>query len=211
MLRAIGSNVSIVTNFGCEFNCWYCVWKGHYLKNCKTKTDWVKLEEFLRENKNKGKVSVSGGGDPLYHFDENQEWWNRFLSLCQSLEMKIDIHSRTKLVDANFWKRINKVVVSSDIPEEDYKYFVWVSKYTQLRISHVITKNTTRAIMNEYLKVQRKLNCQLTFKQLSGYPDDGMFEEYSYFYKEAFFLGDGDYNIYYMPDNSVSEKFLCSV
>ena len=38
---------SIITNFGCNFNCDYCIWKNHPLKNIFTNInncDWDKLK-----------------------------------------------------------------------------------------------------------------------------------------------------------------------
>ena len=32
MLRTACPNISVITNFGCRANCWYCIWKGHELE-----------------------------------------------------------------------------------------------------------------------------------------------------------------------------------
>ena len=82
--------ISIITNFGCRANCWYCIWKGHKLENVRPETDWNKLEQFLEEYKYKGKVSLSGGGDCLYKYEENKEWWNHFLKIVNNKNLNRD-------------------------------------------------------------------------------------------------------------------------
>lgn len=66
-IHTMTKNISIITNFGCRAKCWYCIWKGHPYEKVQLETDWNKLEQFLYQNRDKGKVSVSGGGDCLYN------------------------------------------------------------------------------------------------------------------------------------------------
>ena len=78
------TNLSIITNFGCAADCWYCIWKTHPLRSCwqtANSTDWEKLEGFIKANQQQGKISISGGGDPLYRFAQLTDWWDR---LCVS-------------------------------------------------------------------------------------------------------------------------------
>lgn len=98
-------NISVITNFGCRANCWYCIWKGHKLETVNLDTDWNKLEQFLEQYKDKGKVSLSGGGDCLYQFDQHKYWWDRFLKLIEDKQLKLDIHTREKVDYLDqFWK-----------------------------------------------------------------------------------------------------------
>ena len=48
-------NISIITNFDCRSNCWYCIWKGHELQYANEPTDWDKLRKFLIDNQHKFK------------------------------------------------------------------------------------------------------------------------------------------------------------
>ena len=103
MLKTNNPNISIITNFGCQTNCWYCIWKNHPLKNIQSEIDWEKLERFLLKYKDKGKVSVSGGGDCLYNYTLYKEsFWNKFISLCNKNNIKIDIHSRQVFYNDQF-------------------------------------------------------------------------------------------------------------
>lgn len=202
--------ISIITNFGCNNSCWYCVWRNHPLSRCKDKTDWRKLEEFLQKSWNEGhdKVSVSGGGDPLYRYEENKEWWNRLFAITRQLKMKVDVHTRERLFDNSFWSQINRCSFSSDRMIDDADFLHYLCKVTQVRIVHVATERTSFSLINEYLKFA-KYTCQFTLKQLVGYDDKGMFRVMKGQYPSVYCLEAGDYNVYYMPDNTVRTKFMC--
>lgn len=56
-----------------------------------------------------------------------------------------------------------------------------------LRITHLVTANTTFKLIEEYLNFQEKIREK---------------------YPQIFYLDEGDYNVYYMPDNSIRTSFL---
>lgn len=217
MLRSISSNtpvnkdlnISVITNFGCRSNCWYCIWKGHELQYVNEPTDWNKLEQFLTENKYKGKVSVSGGGDCLYRYDVHVGWWIKFFEITNRLNMLVDVHTREKFTHQSFWrKHINRCVFSSDNLQDDREYLEYLAKLTKVRITHLVTANTTYKMIDEYLDFQNKIGCQFTIKELIGYDDNGMYKKIREKYPETYHLDKGDYNIYYMPDNTIRTSFL---
>ena len=208
MLRTTSPNISIITNFGCRTNCWYCIWKNHPLKDVYLKTDWIKLTDFLTQYKDKGKVSVSGGGDCLYRYDLYESWWDRLFSVCKEFGFKIDVHSREKFYNEAFWKNINKCVISSDNLIDDRNYFLWLLRHTQIRIVHVATTETTDKMIESYIDFQKQNSCQFTIKQLTGYDDNGAYERLKKKYPGVYYLDEGDYNIYYMPNNTISSDFL---
>jgi len=201
-------NISIITNFGCRTNCWYCIWKEHRLKDVQLETDWDKLYKFIKANQHKGKLSVSGGGDCLFNFEKYREWWNKLFKICNELKIQVDVHSREKFYDMNFWQKINRCVASSDFLKDDIEYFKWLRQYSKLRITHVVTEFSTIELIKEYLDFCVKYDCQFTIKELVGYNDNGNYKLFKQQYPSLFALEAGDYNIYYMPDNSITHKFL---
>lgn len=209
MLRTTCPNISVITNFGCRAKCWYCVWNSHKLQNMRHPTDWRKLQKFLWINKKKGKVSVSGGGDPLYEYKNRIEWWNKFFEITQDLDMSVDVHTREKFKNKNFWtKNINRCVFSSDTLKPDIKHLTYLSQLTKVRITHLVTKNTTFRLIEDYLRFQDEIKCQFSIKELVNYNDGGMYRKLLKQYPEIFHLDTGDYNVYYMPDNRVRKTFL---
>lgn len=208
MLWPARPNISIITNFGCHADCWYCIWKAHPLKDVQLQTDWEKLRAFLVEYQDRGKVSVSGGGDCLYHYDQHVGWWIRLFEETSDLRMLVDVHTREKFTHQRFWKRINRCVFSSDYLSDDEEYLNYLIKHTKLRITHLVTKDTTDKMIEDYLRYQEKTGCQFTIKELVNYDDGGRYQAIKAKYPEIFYLDKGDYNIYYMPDNTVKEKFI---
>ena len=209
MLRTTCPNISVITNFGCRANCWYCIWKGHELENINNPTDWVKLEKFLYDNKEKGKVSVSGGGDCLYRYDVHVGWWIKFFKITSNLNMLVDVHTREKFTHQSFWKKhINRCVFSSDKLQNDREYLNYLSQLTKIRVTHLVTSDTTFEMIEDYLYFQREIDCQFTIKKIVGHSDSGVFQKIRQKYPQIYHLDDGDYNVYYMPDNSIRDTFL---
>jgi hypothetical protein len=209
MLWTTSPNISVITNFGCRADCWYCIWKGHKLEHVREETDWIKLEKFLTGNRDKGKVSVSGGGDCLYRYDKYVGWWIKFFELTERLGMLVDVHTREKFTHQSFWrKHINRCVFSSDNLKNDKDYLIYLSKLCKIRITHLVTAHTTIEMIEEYLQFQEEVNCQFTVKELVGYSDGGMYKKIRKEYPEVYHLDEGDYNIYYMPNNTVTDCFL---
>jgi hypothetical protein len=209
MLRTTCPNISVITNFGCRANCWYCIWKGHALENVNEKTDWNKLEKFLFNNKEKGKVSVSGGGDCLYKYDTHEDWWIKFFEITNKLNILVDVHTREVFTHQSFWrKHINRCVFSSDNLENDKEYLIYLSNLTKIRITHLVTAETTLKMIEDYLAFQKQTNCQFTIKELVGHDDKGIYKKIRSVYPNIYHLDEGDYNIYYMPDNSIRDSFL---
>ncbi len=201
-------NISIITNFGCQTNCWYCIWKEHRLRDVQLETDWDRLYTFLNEHKHKGKVSVSGGGDCLFNYPIHESWWDKLFRICKKLNVIVDVHSREKFYNKEFWLKVNRCVASSDNLHDDIDYFNWLINYTKLRITHVVTSKSNESVVDEYLNYSYRTGCQFTIKQLVGHDDNGNYERFKQLYPMLFHLDTGDYNIYYMPDNTITDKFL---
>lgn len=208
MLRTTSPNISIITNFGCHAACWYCIWKGHPLENVRLDTDWNKLYQFLSDNRDKGKVSVSGGGDCLYRYDKYVDWWIKLFEITKELGLLVDVHTREKFSHSRFWKRINKCVFSSDKLDNDKEFLDYLNFHTKVRITHLVTADTSDETIEEYIQYQKNTNCQFTIKELVGFDDKGRYKQIRIKYPEIYNLDAGDYNIYYFPNNIIGIKFL---
>lgn len=203
-------NISIITNFGCEHKCWYCIWKRHSLSKIESDFDFKKIRDFVNSNKGKAdKVSISGGGDPLYDFENNRHsFWDKIFCIVNDTKMNLDIHTRVRLYDDTFWKKIHKVALSSDSLEEDKEYIEYLSKLTKVRVVHVVTEFTTKDLIQSYSSYLSDKGIQLTLKELHGFDDKGRYDELKKEFQDLFFLDSDDYNIYYFPDNTIQEKFF---
>jgi len=201
-------NISIITNFGCQTNCWYCIWENHPLKDIQLNIDWNLMDKFFDTFK-KDKVSISGGGDCLYNYETYKDtFWDILFAKCKERNIKVDVHSREKFYNDAFWRNVNRCVLSSDIFEEDVDYFNYLIKFTKVRIVHVVTKNTTEENLIKYKNFSKINNCQFTLKELVGYDDNGNYSRFKNKFPELFYLDSGDYNIYYFPNNTIGTNFL---
>lgn len=211
--------ISVITNFGCRAKCWYCIMKGHPLEHVNPPTDWEKLDEFLGKYESKGKVSLSGGGDCLYKFEDHIDWWKKFLDLVHKHNLLLDIHTREKFMEFGWLKKnINRVVFSSDhldlVNENisksvtDREYITWLSHHVKVRVAHLVTANTSFGMIEDYINFCKSINAQFTIKHLVGYDDCGMYDMILKKHPDLFHLDDGDYNIYFMPNNKEETVFL---
>ena len=202
----INKKLSIITNFGCKNNCDYCVWKSHSFKDILTSvesTDWDRLEEMIKVSPER--ISISGGGDPFYDYENNKEWWARLISILDKYDKKISVHTRMNIPDEKL--KIDKLVWSFDTLEElcDFKSDI------PTRIAKVITKDTTQEEIKGIIDIGNERDYQITFKQLHGREDNNNFLLLKNKYKDKTnvkFLTNKDYNIYFMPDNNIYINFV---
>lgn len=115
MLWAVGSGIlaimlSIITAFGCRFNCPYCIWRQEgrgYDPYFYDRARW--LSSFY-QNVNET-FSISGGGDPLEDFNLHERFWGRIEALCESRKIQYDIHTSFYTISKRPFKSIRKMVV----------------------------------------------------------------------------------------------------
>ena len=210
--------ISIITNFGCGYDCPYCIWKGHSLEHRHDETDWEKLESFLRKGREKGfdHVSVSGGGDPLYRFGKHASWWLELQRICSKADLLIDVHThmrpmRNDLAWGFLYTYVRRLVLSSETLDDVMPYANSDDCPTlNRRIVHVVTGKDSMDDLLAYAKATCGKMVGLSFKKLHGGDDNGLWETAKARLSgyDAYFIADRDYNEYFMPDNTVSMRFL---
>lgn len=85
--------LSIITNFGCHYKCPECVVRNNGLKMSKTSEYSCAELSYAIQETGANWVSVSGGGDPLYHWWKHQKWWNDFFRVCKKQNVKTELHT----------------------------------------------------------------------------------------------------------------------
>jgi len=214
----MNKGISIITSFGCPYDCWYCIMKQHSLYKYDKPFDYVKLSKFLEDNKDTSELSISGGGDPLNNFNKNKDFYYKFLfPKVEKIGMNnmdgIDIHTRIPIYDIDLWKHINRCVFSIDFVDgniKNEKFIRWIfdNKLCKLRLFHAVLDTTTDSDIEKLIELSKELDCQISIKQLHGFDDKGRFAEISDKYPSLFKVYDKNYLIYYMPNNTVTETFL---
>ena len=90
----------------------------------------------------------------------------------------------------------------------DRAYLSWLSQWTKVRVVHLVTANTSFGMIDDYINFCKEHDIQFTIKHLVGFDDCGMYDMLLKRHPALFHLDDGDYNIYFMPDNTEKTKFL---
>ena len=121
--------------------------------------------------------------------------------------IEVLISSICRFIDRELFN-ITLCSFSSDNLIDDIIYLVYLRNHTKLRVTHVVTGNTTDERIENYLMFQNKYNIQFTIKELFGHDDKGRYKAIRKKYPDIYHLDTGDYNIYYMPNNSIKDKFL---
>lgn len=85
--------LSVITNFGCHYACPYCIVKNNNLQIPKSTLEGINslADEIKRNNCNW--VSLSGGGDPIWDYDNHKDWYNKFFDIVNALRVKIELHT----------------------------------------------------------------------------------------------------------------------
>lgn len=89
-----GKYVSIITNFGCHYTCPECIVRNNGLK--MSETDNFSTQEPLNKVLCKERpewVSVSGGGDPLFHWKEHWSFYEGLFHTAERRNVKLEMHT----------------------------------------------------------------------------------------------------------------------
>ena len=206
--------LSVITNFGCDTGCKYCIWRNHVLSQYKTtyeNMDWTYLKsEILHTSKDR--ISISGGGDPLYQYELNDKWWNTMFAICKVTNTKIDLHTSKMLKDADIIKKFNKYVlhINYNIYKNNQEYIEWLSKKIKLRVVFVVTNDLSEFKIYEIEKFCKRINIQLSFRQLvvnnksQRILEDVLGKQGTYWK----YIKQADYNVYFMPNNKIYKEYL---
>jgi organic radical activating enzyme len=209
--------LSIITNFGCKYQCNYCIWK-----NTKFLTDKYdqKFHRFW-ENKNWLKafykfatptISISGGGDPMFDYERNLDFW-KFLD---KHDFEYDIHTSDPMIFLLHpqFKHLKKIV-----------YHLKNVESIPVNITHCTHKNIRITVVADFVaknesylnEIEQKfpVNWEFSYRQLyekdQPYRDLSLFKNVIKRRKNSKFIENGDYNLYLFPDALITNKFLYHV
>lgn len=205
--------LSILTNFGCHFGCSYCVYKNNKIDIPYTNVDtfgWNALEKELEKNRGE-LVSISGGGDPLYNYNNNEEFYIKLFNLLDKYDCRLEMH--TSIFDEEFpYDRCERVVFHFTMPSQismldavDQEYVFLAN--TIVRAVYVVQEHYSKHLINEIVS---KVNdsaivTELSFRQMIN--KDGQAEYYMHDYlkdghmKNWYYIEQADYNEYFVQDH----------
>lgn len=205
--------LSILTNFGCHFACSYCVYRDNKINIPFTNTDtfgWIQLEEELKKHKGE-EVSISGGGDPLYNYDDsnNRAFYDKLFALLKKYDCKLELH--TSIFDPRFpYNNCERVVFHFTVPNQ-IKMLYYTDRLvclpSKVRVVYVVQEHYTRHLINEIVK--EVLACEeiteLSFRQMIKADGTTDYTLYDYLkeghMKDWYYIEQQDYNEYFVQDH----------
>lgn len=199
-------NFSIITDFGCPFACSFCITKSQKTKKAFAFDESV-FNKIEKESKGYERISVSGGGEPLFiHNKEIEKFYSKLFEF--SKQSKIPIHVHTNLDKPNkYVYQFDKVTISINGDNYQNKFESW-KDIKDKRFVHV-SDGTDINLINEMIK-DLPFHSQLTIKQLESKDLVSFFKiiELSKEDKRVMFLPTGDYNTYFfLNDSKIYSEF----
>lgn len=218
--------MSIITNFGCHYRCPYCIVKKNNLHIPKTTIEGLSClrDEILRNRANI--ISISGGGDPLYQFEQHKDWYDSLFRIVDSIPVKyypmkycahgerkirIEMHTSYMTDESSFpFEKCFRVVYHANTIEQ--LSHIHRSGNEKVRVVFVVTEEfTLQTLMDIALKVKESDDIdEISFRQLV----DGEYKECHYLEeylrlghkKLWWYIEQNDYNLYY-AENKVYTRY----
>lgn len=200
--------ISIITNFGCHYTCPYCIVKENNLDIPKTTLNGLDMLENFIKNGDYNIISLSGGGDPLFHYSDNMEWYRRLYEIQDRLNIPMEMHTSYKSLPAGFdADRYSRIVYH--LRYENYKTVLSSIKRQAVelvRTVFVVTEQFTKEDIlwiAEFVKNSSEID-ELSFRQMV----DNHYKETYYLYDflkaghkgDWYYIEQNDYNTYYVEN-----------
>ena len=218
-------NLSIITNFGCIYSCPFCISSSQNTKNdYKFKLKDARDIRNLLKSGIYTRLSISGGGEPLYIHNKDIELLYKFI-IKNSIKYNIHLSFHTnfkkpsvklaKLSLGNYYKQ--NYVISTHAEDYLHKFHYWSedgwNNGFNLRFTYVIGYNDNDLELIKDMLDKKPPEAKLTLKQLDGtvlenIKDIDKIRKLIANNKNCIILESGDYNTYYnLKDNQIYTKF----
>lgn len=195
------SKLSIITNFGCEFDCPYCITRQANSNLPKTKVEGLERLPDAVSHFGADALVISGGGDPLNNFDDHWKWWEKILEYSESLNVPIELHtSRISFIkDIFIDDHISRIVLHARSLKDLFKVRdIYPYTSARIRVVFVVTSEMTEddiKFISKFYELGDGID-ELSFRQLV----DENFEPY-YYHDKFLKMGHEQGKWYYIQQN----------
>lgn len=209
--------LSILTNFGCHFACSYCVYRENGINIPKTTYEtfgWSELEKELKKHSGE-LISISGGGDPLYHFNNNIVFYQKLFTLLKKYDCKLELH--TSIIDKWFpYHLCERVVFHLTMPNQIAGLQYLSDEITMphnVRVVYVVQEHYSKHLINE---ITNEVKCsdvitELSFRQMINKNGQTTYTLHDYLkqghQKDWYYIEQADYNEYFVQ-NHIEKEYL---
>lgn len=202
--------LSIITNFGCHFQCPYCIVKNNNIDVPKTTLASLTYLEDAVLKTGATMISVSGGGDPLHNYEEHKPYYTLLYHLCKKMELPLEMH--TSYINAKgvpYWM-FHRVAYHL----HDIEQIQRIEKYGKeiIRVVFVVTEDfTPEKIMEIVAAVMKNSDIdELSFRQMvdDNYQATDYCQEFlrNGHKKWWYYIEQNDYNTYFV-NGKLFDKF----
>lgn len=194
--------LSIITNFGCHWQCPYCIVRNN-LENELPKTTIESLDNF-QEKINEIKptiVSISGGGDPLFDFENHKDYYDKLFSILKKNNLPFELHTSYINSSFDFTKCVRVVYHLRDIQNLNK---IKRQKNEIVRVVFVVTQDISKEdiiYISNFVKSSSEID-ELSFRQMVDrgyvtkyYNHDFLKKGHE---KDWFYIEQNDYNTYFV-------------
>lgn len=212
--------MSVITNFGCHYKCPYCIVKENNLHIPKTTLQGLNKLSYALYNHHCNIISISGGGDPLYNYEQHVDWYRKLFNIAlrdhfsgggEKVAIPVEMHTSymTDETTFPFYDCYRVVYHANNIDQLSH---IRRTGNEIVRAVFVVTAEYTIAnIMDIAMFVQNSSEIdELSFRQLvdDKYEEQHYLEDYLRLghTKLWWYIEQNDYNLYY-AENEVSTRY----
>ena len=194
--------LSIITNFGCHFQCPYCIVKKNGINIPRTTIESLDHLEEAVKAEGANIISVSGGGDPLYRYFLHRDYYEKLFELCRKMNIPFEMHTSYKTESIFPYSWCYRVVYHCfNVAGLD---LIRRHGREKVRAVFIVTKDFTPEkinIIEDYVKHSNNID-ELSFRQMID--EDYKIRRYCHEYlksghkKRWWYIEQNDYNTYFV-------------
>lgn len=201
--------LSIITNFGCHFQCPECIVRNNHIDVPKTTLEGLNgLIAAYKDNKC-SYITISGGGDPLFQYEKHVDWYRKLFKIARVIDLEMHTSYLTDQSTFPFYD-CHRVVYHVHTLE-DLKHIERTGTEI-IRVVFVVTPNfTAQDLLDiaDYVKNSSDLD-ELSFRQYvdADYNAVPHLDKYLKLghQKLWYYIEQCDYNLYY-AENKVYTSY----
>lgn len=157
--------LSIITNFGCHWKCPYCIVKNNYINVPATALSSLDKLKAAIEFEKAEAISVSGGGDPLFEYENHQKYYQRLFRICREMKLPLEMH--TSYIESAFpYEKCYRVVYHL----QDIEQLSQIVRHRNeiVRVVFVVTKKFTPEKIDAIAEFAKNSDIidELSFRQM---------------------------------------------
>ena len=154
-------------------------------------------------------VSLSGGGDPLWKYEQHKDWYEKFFEIVDAAHVNTELHTSLHAVQRVSYNHFDRVVYHLHSLEQLYS--IKRENCSIVRIVFVVTEDFTEDMINRiavFCANSEDID-ELSFRQMV----DNHYREtyYCHDYLKAghkklwWYIEQNDYNLYYCQNHVYTE------